>query len=58
MALKDEEVKSKQIFILLKIGNMNLTEINTLTDNERYFLSNWFIEENIKEEKSAKDKFK
>lgn len=52
--MDEEEKKSEQIFILMNIGKMTLTEINTLTDNERFFLSNLFIEKIKNEEKIYK----
>ena len=42
--MSEEQKKSEEIFILIKVGKMTLTEINTLTDNERFFLSKWFKE--------------
>ena len=38
----DEELKCEEIFILMKIAKMTLTEVNTLTDNERFYLSKYF----------------
>lgn len=40
--MDEEQKKSEEIFILMNIGKMTVTEINTLTDKERFFLSKWF----------------
>lgn len=42
--IDEVQKKSEEIFTLMNVGNMSLTEINTLTDKERYFLSKWFLE--------------
>ena len=53
---QSELKKSEEIFILMKIGKMTLSEINTLTDKERFYLSlvmnrwTWFVESLKKEE--------
>lgn len=54
---KEEIEKSKEIFYLMNIGKMTLTEINTLTDKERFFLSKWFMEKIENEKKMFKDQF-
>jgi hypothetical protein len=56
--MDEEQKKSEEIFILMKIGKMTLTEINTLTDNERFSLSKWFMESAKNEEQVYKDKLK
>ena len=56
--MDEEEKKSEEIFILMNIGKMTLTEINTLTDKERFFLSKWFMEKVKNEEKMYKEQFK
>ena len=38
-----EHKKSEEIFILMKLGNMTITEINTLTAKERFLLSKQFM---------------
>lgn len=52
--IEDENKKINEIFILMKLGNMTLTEINTLTDKERFFLSRWFKEYHDNEQSQAK----
>jgi hypothetical protein len=42
----------------MDIGKMTVTEINTLTDNERFFLAKWFMEKVKNEEKMYKEQFK
>ncbi len=56
--MDEEQKKSEEMFILMKIGKMTITEINTLTDKERFFLSKWFMEAAKKEEQMYKDKLK
>jgi len=38
----------------MKIGKMTLSEINTLTDKERFYLSTWFVESLKKEEEATR----
>ena len=47
--MSKEEEKAKEIFTLMTIGKMTVTEINSLTDVERFYLSKCFIEK-VKEE--------
>ena len=42
----------------MNIGKMTVTEINTLTDKERFFLSKLFIEKVKNEEQMYKEQFK
>ena len=56
--MDEEQKKSEEIFILMNIGKMTVTEINTLTDKERFFLSKWFIEKVKNEEQMYKEQFK
>lgn len=49
-----EQKKAQEIFVLLVAGNMSLTEINTLTENERMLLSDAFVEKLKQEEKIMK----
>jgi hypothetical protein len=56
--MDEGQKKSEEIFILMNIGKMTLTEINTLTDRERFFLSKWFMEKVKNEEKMYKEKLK
>lgn len=56
--MDEEQKKSEEMFILMKIGKMTVTEINTLTDKERFFLSKWFMEAAKNEEQMYKDKLK
>ncbi len=51
---QDEVKKSEEIFILMKIGKMTLSEINTLTDKERFYLSTWFVESLKKEDEATR----
>lgn len=52
--IEDENKRINEIFILMKLGNMTLTEINTLTDKDRFFLSRWFKECHDNEQSQAK----
>jgi len=56
--MDEEQKKSEEIFILMNIGKMTITEINTLTDKERFFLSKWFMEKVKNEEKMYKEQLK
>jgi hypothetical protein len=56
--MDEEQKKSEEIFILMNIGKMTVTEINTLTDKERFFLSKWFMEKLKNEEQMYKERFK
>ena len=56
--MDEEQKKSEEIFILMNIGKMTVTEINTLTDKERFFLSTWFMEKVKNEEQMYKEQFK
>ena len=47
--MNKEKEKAKEIFTLMTIGKMTVTEINSLTDVERFLLSKCFIEK-VKEE--------
>ena len=59
MSEEDKEIeKAKEIFILMTTGKMTVTEINSLTDKERFFLSKWFIEKAKLEEEVYNEKFK
>ncbi len=42
--------KCEEIFVLIKLAKLTLTEINTLSDEERSVLSQWF-KESAEEEK-------
>jgi len=53
--MEEEQKKSEEIFILINIGKMTVTEINTLSNKERFFLSNWFMEKAKNEEQIYKD---
>lgn len=56
--MDEEQKKSEEIFILMNIGKMTVTEINTLTDKERFFLSKWFMEKVKNEEQMYKEQLK
>jgi len=46
----DKEIKKAQdVFYLMVLAEMSLTEINTLTENERGLLSEYFVEKDKKE---------
>ena len=51
--MSKEVEKAEEIFTLMILGKMNVTEINSLTDLERFYLSKWFIER-AKNEKNYK----
>lgn len=54
---QDKDLKKcEEIFILMNVAKMTLSEINTLTDNERFFLSKFFIDHHKKEEEDYKRK--
>lgn len=52
----DTEQKCEEIFILIKIAGMTLTEVNTLTDNERFHLSKFFLLHYKEEQNLSKNK--
>lgn len=54
--MTEEDIKINEIFILMNIAKMTLTEINTLTDKERFFLSKYFYQR-YEDEKSMYDKY-
>jgi hypothetical protein len=54
--MDEEQKKLEEIFILMKIGKMTVTEINTLTDKERFFLSKWFKESLEEEQRVMKER--
>ena len=54
--MSKEKEKAKEIFTLMTIGKMTVTEINSLTDVERFYLSKCFIEKGMNE--STLPKFK
>jgi len=57
MSEEDKEVeKAKEIFILMTTGKMTVTEINSLTDKERFFLSKCFDEKAKLEEEVRRRK--
>ena len=51
-----EHKKSEEIFILMKLGNMTITEINTLTSKERFLLSKEFMAD-LEAQKKAEKKY-
>lgn len=53
--MRKEKEKAEEIFTLMILGKMNVTEINSLTDLERFYLSKWFIEKAKNEEKFYKE---
>ncbi len=46
--------KCEEILILMKLAEMTLTEINTLSDGERAVLSQWFLENVEREQRMMK----
>ncbi len=46
--------RCEEIVVLIAVAKMTLTEINTLSDNERHLLSAWFKKQNDRECKSSK----
>ena len=46
--------RCEEIFILIKLAKLTLTEINTLSDEERSILSQWFKESAEKERQILK----
>ena len=55
LILKSEQDKCAEIFKLMQYAKMTLTEINTLTDDERVILAYWF-EEHTKRENEYYEK--
>ena len=56
MIPSDEEIKKAQdIFTLIILAKMSLTEINTLTENERILLAGFFVEKAYEENKAMKE---
>ena len=53
--MSKEVDKAEEIFTLMILGKMNVTEINSLTDLERFYLSKWFIKRAKNEEKFYKE---
>ena len=51
--ISDDEIK--ETFILMKLGKMTLTEVKSLTEKERHYLSKFFVEHS-ESEKNMKDK--
>ena len=49
-----EQKKCEEIFILMNLAKMTLTEINTLTENERMYLSKSFMQQFEAEQKAIK----
>jgi hypothetical protein len=49
-----EEQRIQEIFLLMTLGKMTLTEINTLTDKQRIMLLQMFIDKLKKEEEFFK----
>ncbi len=49
--------KCEEILILMKLAEMTLTEINTLSDGERAVLSHWFLE-NVEREQQMMKQYK
>ena len=56
--MDEEQKKSEEIFILMNLGKMTVTEIKTLTDKERFFLSKCFMEKVKNEEQIYKKQLK
>ena len=54
MSKESEEKKINEIFILMKLGKMTLTEVNTLTHKERFYLSQFFYKYHKAEEELIK----
>jgi len=48
--------KCEEIFILIKLAKLTLTEINTLSDEERSILTRWFKESAEKERQILKQR--
>jgi hypothetical protein len=46
--------KCEEIFILIKLAKLTLTEINTLSDEERSILTRWFKESAEREQRIMK----
>ena len=53
--MSKEIEKAEEIFTLMILGKMNVTEINSLTDLERFYLSKWFKERYENEKKFYKE---
>ena len=49
--------KCEEIFVLIKLAKLTLTEINTLSNEERSVLSQWF-KESAEEEKRVMKQYR
>ena len=49
--------RCEEIFVLIKLAKLTLTEINTLSDEERSILSQWF-KESAEEEKRVMKQYR
>jgi len=56
--MSKEVEKAEEILTLMILGKMNVTEINSLTDLERFYLSRWFREKKNLEEQFYREKIK
>ena len=56
-AINEDEKWCVQIIILMKVAGMTLTEINTLSDNQRIILSKYFMD-SLKQQQEAVKKWK
>jgi hypothetical protein len=52
--MTEDEKWCEQVIILMKVAGMTLTEINTLSDNQRAILSKYFMDSLVKEQEAAK----
>lgn len=47
--------KCEEIYVLMNVAHMTLTEINTLTDKERLYLTRWFLQKYENEQRTYRE---
>ena len=53
-AMNEDEKWCEQIIVLMKVAGMTLTEINTLSDNQRAILSKYFKDSLVQQQEAVK----
>ena len=52
--MTEDEKWCEQIIVLMKVAGMTLTEINTLSDNQRAILSKYFMDSLVQQQEAVK----
>ena len=52
--MSEDEKWCEQVIVLMKVAGMTLTEINTLSDNQRAILSKYFMDSLVKQQEAVK----